>query len=211
MRENQPAASRSLPMRGGVFSPARTYSSETAKEASRLLASLQQGRRSVADYSVEFRTLAATSGWNAEALSARFLEGLRESLKDELYAREVPDCLDDLIALAIRLDARRELRRRARTGEGSAASWRDSAFTVPLQDIRLIPVLSNLLGCPFLLGLTLGASALVDSGAEGNFMDEEWARIHDIPVSLAALPSLSRGSTVTVLCRSPTLPPGGEY
>ncbi|KAL1258016.1 hypothetical protein QQF64_011260 [Cirrhinus molitorella] len=46
------------------------------KEASRLLVSLQQGRRSVADYSVKFRTLAATSGWNSEALSTHFLEGL---------------------------------------------------------------------------------------------------------------------------------------
>ncbi|RXN14057.1 actin-related 5 [Labeo rohita] len=92
------------------------------KEASRLLASIQQGRRSVADYSVEFRTLAATSGWNAEALVARFLEGLNDAFKDELYAREVPDRLDDLISLALRLDARRELRRRARMRTEPVAS-----------------------------------------------------------------------------------------
>ncbi|RXN25897.1 Pol poly [Labeo rohita] len=92
------------------------------KEASRLLASIQQGRRSVADYSVEFRTLAATSEWNAEALVARFLEGLNDTFKDELYAREVPDRLDDLISLALRLDARRELRRRARMRTEPVAS-----------------------------------------------------------------------------------------
>ena len=35
------------------------------KEASRQLASLRQGRRTVADYAIEFKTLADTSKWNA--------------------------------------------------------------------------------------------------------------------------------------------------
>ncbi|MGL5101600.1 MAG: DUF4939 domain-containing protein, partial [Plesiomonas sp.] len=59
-------------------------------EASRRLASLRQGRRSVTDYSIEFRTLAATCSWNSEALTARFLEGLVSDIKDEIYSRESP-------------------------------------------------------------------------------------------------------------------------
>lgn len=89
--------------------------SALGKEASRLLAALQQGRRSVADFAIEFRTLAASSGWNDEALAARFAEGLAEDIRDEVYARELPEGLDRLVELAIRLDNRRDLRRRVRT------------------------------------------------------------------------------------------------
>ncbi len=46
------------------------------REASRLLAVLHQGERSVADFAIEFRTLATTCEWNEPALVARFLEGL---------------------------------------------------------------------------------------------------------------------------------------
>lgn len=84
------------------------------KEASRQLASLRQGKRSVADYSIEFKTLAATSEWNSAALVARFLDGLVADVKDEIYARDPPDLLDDIIDLAIRLDSRMELRRKVR-------------------------------------------------------------------------------------------------
>lgn len=45
------------------------------KEASRQLASLHQGKRSVADYAIEFKTLAATSEWNPVAVAIRFLDG----------------------------------------------------------------------------------------------------------------------------------------
>ncbi|KAL1267086.1 hypothetical protein QQF64_002761 [Cirrhinus molitorella] len=206
------------------------------KEASRLLASLQQGRRSVADYSVEFRTLAATSEWNPEALSARFLEGLRESLKDELYAREVPESLDELIALAIRLDARRELRRRVR-GTSELDSPIPSAPRAPTEEpmqigrLRLsarerqrrrleglcmycaaaghqahdcpispsnrsskvkttvggitVPTSKNSRTVFSVLisvnNMSFKTSALIDSGAEGDFADEEWVRAHKIP------------------------------
>ncbi len=59
-------------------------------EASRLLAVLHQGERSVADFAIEFRTLATTCEWNEPALVARFLEGLNIDLKHEIYACEPP-------------------------------------------------------------------------------------------------------------------------
>jgi hypothetical protein len=87
------------------------------KEASRVLASLCQGDRSITDYSIEFRTLAASSDWNEPALLARFLEGLHAEVKDEILSREVPSSVDSLIALAIRIERRVDLRHRARGRE----------------------------------------------------------------------------------------------
>ncbi len=82
-------------------------------EAYRQLVTLRQGRRSAADYAIEFRTLAATCEWNEQALSARFLEGLSGDIKEEILSRDPPTGLDQLVELAIRLDKRFELRRRA--------------------------------------------------------------------------------------------------
>ncbi|RXN33047.1 Pol poly [Labeo rohita] len=84
------------------------------QEASRLLSSLRQGKRSAADYAIEFRTLAATCEWNEPALTARFLEGLMEEVREEILSRDVPSSLDQMVELAIRLDKRFEWRRRAR-------------------------------------------------------------------------------------------------
>ncbi|RXN38261.1 Retrotransposon-derived PEG10 [Labeo rohita] len=186
------------------------------KEASRLLASIQQGRRSVADYSVEFRTLAATSGWNAEALVARFLEGLNDAFKDELYAREVPDRLDDLISLALRLDARRELRRRARMRTEPVASTplapsSDESEPMQVDRLRLTAkekqrrLLEGLClycaaqghhaqSCPVKQSRPpQRGSALIDSGAEGNFIDEEWARARGILLQPLSSPIIAHG------------------
>ncbi|RXN06590.1 Pol poly [Labeo rohita] len=59
-------------------------------EASRQLATLRQGRPSAADFTIEFRTLAATCEWNEPALTARFLEGLTGEIKEEILAQEGP-------------------------------------------------------------------------------------------------------------------------
>ena len=83
-------------------------------EASRTLSCLRQGRRSVSDFSVEFRTLATSCGWNEPALVARFIEGLNAEIKDEVLAREVPTRLDPLIDSALRIEKRFELRQRTR-------------------------------------------------------------------------------------------------
>ncbi len=48
------------------------------REAARMLADLQQGQRSVSDFSIEFRTLAAESQWNEEAQWDMFLHGLAD-------------------------------------------------------------------------------------------------------------------------------------
>lgn len=83
------------------------------REASRLLAVLHQGKCFIADYAIELRTLAATCEWNEPALLASFLEGLNSDLNDEIYTRDFPASLDQLVELAIYLDKRVELRRSA--------------------------------------------------------------------------------------------------
>ncbi|KAI4901477.1 hypothetical protein NFI96_000625 [Prochilodus magdalenae] len=69
-----------------------------------LLLKLRQGARSVADYALEFRILAAGSGWNEPPLIVVFRNGLRPEIQIELACRDDKLSLDDLISLAIRLD-----------------------------------------------------------------------------------------------------------
>ncbi|KAK0131553.1 Retrotransposon-like protein 1 [Merluccius polli] len=84
------------------------------REASQRLLQLRQGSRSVASFAVEFRTLAAESGWNEEALQGVFQNALSSELKDRLTSWEEPANLDHLISLAIHMDNRLRERRRER-------------------------------------------------------------------------------------------------
>ncbi|KAL1259006.1 hypothetical protein QQF64_009583 [Cirrhinus molitorella] len=74
----------------------------------------QMGEQPVSNYSIEFRTLAASCGWNDKALWDHFLFGLAEHIKDEIYSLDLPSSLDGLIDLAIRVDNRLSLRSRHR-------------------------------------------------------------------------------------------------
>lgn len=85
------------------------------REAGSRLSHLRQGRLSVAEYTVGFRTLAAESGWNDAALQETFYRGLNEEVKDELATRDDTADLDALISLSIRLDNRIRERRRERS------------------------------------------------------------------------------------------------
>jgi hypothetical protein len=76
------------------------------REAARILADLRQGERSVSDYSIEFRTLAAECRWNEEAQWDMFLHGLADRVQKEIYVLDLPTTLNGLIDLALRVDAR---------------------------------------------------------------------------------------------------------
>ena len=76
----------------------------SGRKAAQKLLQLWQDTLSVADYAVEFRTLAAEGTWNPEALFDTFLHVLLEEIKDELAAGELPTDLDSLIALTIQID-----------------------------------------------------------------------------------------------------------
>lgn len=94
------------------------------KEAAKRLLSLRQGSLSVAEYAVEFRILAAESGWDEVALQGVFTHGLGDYIKDELAARDETDNLESLISLSIRLDNRLRERRREKAGRPQAPASR---------------------------------------------------------------------------------------
>jgi hypothetical protein len=78
----------------------------SGREAARRLAELKQGERSVSEYSIEFRTLAAECGWNEEAQWDMFLHGLADHVQREIYALDLPTTLNGLVDLALRVDNR---------------------------------------------------------------------------------------------------------
>ena len=92
------------------------------RDAAQELLHFRQGSCSVADYAVDFRTLAAESAWNPEALVDSFLPLVLEEVKDELAARELPTDLDSLISLTIRIDGRLRERRKEWKGDFSRLS-----------------------------------------------------------------------------------------
>lgn len=104
----------------------------SSAEASQELMSIRQGNRTVADYSIDFRTLARRSTWNMAAQTDAFLHSLAGYIKDELVSHEPPKTLDEAIALAVRIDRRIQTRRRERgQPRQSATSIRRDATSLP--------------------------------------------------------------------------------
>ncbi|KAI2667005.1 Transposon Tf2-6 polyprotein [Labeo rohita] len=91
-----------------------------SSEAGELIVSLRQGRRSAADYALDFRTLAAQSGWNDGPLKLHYRKGLNADLQVELACRDEGLSLNQYIDLSIRIDNVMRTRRPTRP------------FTVPL-------------------------------------------------------------------------------
>ena len=75
---------------------------------------IHQGQRSISDYAIEFRTLAASAGWGEQELHGAYFNGLSERLLDELSTCELPTSLDALIDLTLRIDTRLADRQAAR-------------------------------------------------------------------------------------------------
>lgn len=103
------------------------------RDAANRLFQLRQGSSSVAEYAVLFRTLAAETGWNMEALLAVFWHGLSSSIKDMLAAKDPVSDLESLIDQTIRLDNRLRERRRERQPDGRSSSGTTALAFSPLQ------------------------------------------------------------------------------
>ena len=82
-------------------------------DAAGRLHTLSQGSRSVAEYTLDFRTLAADSHWDDTALPSAYRKGLSKEIKD-LIVRDRPSSTQDLISLALTMDSRLHERRRER-------------------------------------------------------------------------------------------------
>ncbi|KAI4872535.1 hypothetical protein NFI96_006253, partial [Prochilodus magdalenae] len=77
---------------------------DKGRETGDQLFQLQQGSRSVAQYALAFRTVAAGSGWNKMALRTAYRNGLNLDIRKELAYQVDGLSLEELIALTIRLD-----------------------------------------------------------------------------------------------------------
>lgn len=108
-------------------------------EAASQLVRLRQGRHSVTDYFIKFRTLAAACDWNDAALRARFREGLDDDIQDEIVTHELPQDFDALVELALRVEGRLQRRRQRWTAQsswmlGEGASGATSTSSSPSAD-----------------------------------------------------------------------------
>ena len=78
-------------------------------DAAGRLHSILQGSRSIAEYTLEFRTLAANSEWDDNALRSAYRRGLSEEMKDLI--RDRPSSCNDFVTLALLMDERHRERR----------------------------------------------------------------------------------------------------
>ena len=95
--------------------------------AKRLL-NLRQGNRSVAEFVIDFRILAAETGWPPSALQGVLLNASNNQLKDQLASREEPSSFKDLTNMAICIDNRIAERMR---GRGSPVPFSHSLGGLP--------------------------------------------------------------------------------
>ncbi|KAJ7998708.1 hypothetical protein DPEC_G00207680 [Dallia pectoralis] len=108
-----------------------------------LLCDLSQGTRTVADYALEFRTLAAGSGWSESGLLTIYRRGLRKDVRAELACRGDISELNRYINISIAIDnlllEGKEKPTRTATYESAArgSTTRDSPADEPMQLGRL--------------------------------------------------------------------------
>lgn len=124
------------------------------REAANRLFQLRQGNSSVAEYAVHFRTLAAESKWNMEALIATFHHGLSNYIRDELATKDPATTLESLIDQTIRLDNRMRERRCERQPELQSIHGASAPAPGPLQWSQEIRNLSSCSEEPMQLGGT---------------------------------------------------------
>ncbi|KAL0149844.1 hypothetical protein M9458_054892 [Cirrhinus mrigala] len=168
---------------------------ESEVEVDSRLYHLKQGERSVSRYTTEFRTLSVQTTWSDAALRTAYYEGLSIRLKDELAVRELPDTLEGMIQLALRVDQRmrhhphrtnpvlhrhlpphkdpgftRHLRCRCAL---SSSTYR---LRGPLNRSRGAHANRTHLPVSILVGhQRIVTTAFVDSGEAGNFIDQDFA------------------------------------
>ncbi|KAL0187602.1 hypothetical protein M9458_014701, partial [Cirrhinus mrigala] len=188
----------------------------------------KRGRKTVADYALTFRTLAAQTGWKEEPLILLYRKGLTTELQSELACRNEGKTINEFIELSICIDnlihSRRPLRQSPMFSQ-SATATPDSepmqvGFTHLTAEEREQRIQQHLclycgqpghlrISCPtrpstrktsavssnhsssttLVIPVTLefnghsvNSSAVIDSGAAGNFTDVKFAHAHNIPL-----------------------------
>ncbi|KAI3359067.1 hypothetical protein L3Q82_002568 [Scortum barcoo] len=103
-----------------------------AREASRALFSLRQRNWKVMDYAIEFRTLAADSGWGDVVIRDAFVTRLTEEIKDHLAPMELPGNFESLVDMATRIDNCREGAREASSKGSEVLRGLGGRYAVPV-------------------------------------------------------------------------------
>ena len=85
----------------------------------------------MAEYTLEFRTLAADSRWDDAALCSAYQRGLSEEIKD-LIVRDRPSSSNELISLALVMDSRLNERRGERAQHSKGATGVPRSRSGPL-------------------------------------------------------------------------------
>ncbi|KAK3510723.1 hypothetical protein QTP70_015981 [Hemibagrus guttatus] len=161
------------------------------------LCRLQQGKLTVPEYALQFRTLAAKSGWNEQALLAAYRQGLNPQVRLHLAAYEDTIGLERLIQLSIRVAARMQSCVTEPQDQSPHNTWRDrptpvsspepapepmhlgtSQLTPAERQRRLTRSLCLYCGapghalpeCPIRPPRPMVMVALLDSGSAGNFI-----------------------------------------
>lgn len=98
------------------------------KDISTQLLHITQGNRTAADYAIEFRTLAAQSGWNDVALKSIFYNSLNVNLQIELACCRGDFSFFELVNMTIKID---NLLRQTPKNKATKVSTRTSITSVP--------------------------------------------------------------------------------
>ena len=92
------------------------------RKAERELARLKQTKSATA-YAATFRQITSNLDWDDEPLMARFYEGLKDDIKDELIKADRPEDLTTYIEMAVRIDQRLYERRMERGSRTKTIPW----------------------------------------------------------------------------------------
>ncbi len=100
------------------------------KDVSTQIMSITQGNRTAAEYAIEFRTLAAQSGWNDVSLKAMFHRSLNTELQTELACKGEDSSFAEFVTLAIKID---NLMRQAPKHKGSRGNQSNSRIPISVK------------------------------------------------------------------------------
>ncbi|XP_059136019.1 retrotransposon-like protein 1 [Peromyscus eremicus] len=165
---------------------------QTLRVAEDAMFNIRQGNRGVAEYINEFQSLIPTLGWPDEVLQAHLCQGLNEDIRHYLFRIPQPESLENLMVLVLQIEDKLAERRailrlppesRPRNmiwldppapEKWSVSSWLPNAFHPNINRAHLFLLLMVRVN-PY---HSVAVQALVDSGAEGNYMDEKFAQEH---------------------------------
>ncbi|XP_011939385.1 PREDICTED: retrotransposon-like protein 1 [Cercocebus atys] len=165
---------------------------QTLRVAEEAMFTIRQGSRSATEYIDEFQSLVPILGWPDEVLQAHLCQGLNEEIRHYLFRVPQPDSLDSLIVLILQIEEklaeRRAMLRLPPEARPRNLTWIDSPAPERWMVSSWLPseVHPGINRAHLFLLLmvrvnpyhSVAVQALVDSGADGNFMDEKFAQEH---------------------------------